>query len=66
MTKIECSSCRKSVETNQCYELYVGLGNCQVVCINCQQKPFKDVMLSLDSNKSKIYTSGTCQENPMW
>lgn len=54
---IECSSCGESVEADQCYDLYVGLGNWQYVCAKCQEKPFKEVMKNLE--KGKVYVAGT-------
>ncbi|GAI21438.1 unnamed protein product [marine sediment metagenome] len=53
---VECSSCGELVKTEY-YVLYVGLGNEQFVCVKCQEKPFKEVMESLD--KGKIFVAGT-------
>ena len=40
---------------DQYYELYVGCGNYQYVCKECQKKPFKEVMAKLGD---EVYPAG--------
>jgi len=54
--KVQCSSCGQLVDVAECYELYVGLGNYQLICLTCQEKPFKEVMRNLE--KGKVYRPG--------
>lgn len=56
MPVIICSSCGHPRDTKRCYELYVGLGNCQFICLSCQKLPFWRVMDNL--KKGKIYVTG--------
>ena len=57
--QVECSSCGKPVNPEQCYLLYAGMGWDQLICPECQKLPFKDVMAKLDVGKSYVQIDGT-------
>jgi len=44
MADVKCACCKKTVDHDSCYRLYVGMGSYDFICEECQAKPFIVVM----------------------
>ena len=51
---VQCASCRKQVDPNDCYPLYVGMGGTNYICKECQKLPFITVMENTEESDSYI------------
>lgn len=44
MVEVICACCKKNVDHESCYRMYVGMGSNDFICKECQKKPFIEVM----------------------